>query len=865
MWIITLPRFGEEEPEIRPPRLLKCGKEYSVGRKDARIIINQPWISREHGSFIVGQHTDNDVFDVQKIPTLEYTGVKGCIILRDGETIQTPKGGTVVLKHGDQISLAVKMKTPISVAWSDIAWFIESADDVKISECASIGVKLCVEYDPKMNRHITEEITDEPNQLPVLLRGGCLVTREWALELFRRANLPSDLPSTDIVSLEDACHLPPTDDFLPSFSSILPRQLRAIEIWRPNDLRRTLFAERVFVFLIEGKMLPTTWKDVMNAGDATYEVFNIHDGCKKWITRLTRLHGKTTEASPTVVLITDEEAMFAAVGESWKEFVRDTDRIGLRFLPYSKISEAVLWVKPNILKSISDPGDAPSQLADQVPGSLADEPSSIEITQPTRRRRERSETPALVPERASVAPSEVVSVNEDEFANARTKLKRRVRQPSVEPTPASQLTGLGREESPAPIRLTQPMTTATLDRAKLKRRDRTQLEQIEEFPQSQESVIERHRKLFDQTDPIRRMASQISENGDTMGPMSLAERVEVADRERQKALENIAQTPRKRKVQEVQEIQEVEGDASRAPEASRLGRLRSTSPNGTTEPPAKRRATQRAGKLALASLPEEDEPKTQQKSQPVKKALKTATQVDRDDGYLMALASLKKGKKKEDQFDRDFNSLKIAKPDRDKIDDVDIEQLAYELLPIDMNIRGNFMVCEPTVVPRQNTQAQKRREGNPVWVGRPDFKKFKKRVSANRAPIVALVANLSINSIDGENQGGNVSEEEERQPDGHRKGNPHTQVVAESDDDLFSSGDRGNKKKSNPRPARARQPEPLFIPDSDQESERGAGSVDESDDNKAKKAAASGKRKAVVLAASSSEDEDYVSRRKRRR
>ncbi|KAG8833311.1 chromatin modification- protein VID21 [Serendipita sp. 399] len=875
MWIITLPRFGDDEPEVRPPRLLKCGREYSVGRKEANIIINLPWISREHGTFLVGEHTDNDVFDVQKIPTLEYTGAKGCIILRDGETIQTPKGGTAVLRHGDQISLTVKMKSPISLAWSDTTWFVESVDYIKLNDCASIGIKLCVEYDPKMNRHITEEITGEPSQLPILLRGGCLVTKEWALELFRRANLASGLPSTDIVSLEDACHLPPTDNFLPLFSQNLPRQLRIPEIWQANDARCTLLSNRIFVFLVEGKTLPTVWRNVMSAGDATYEVVNVHEGSTKWMARLTLLRGKARESSSTIVLITDEEAMFAAVGELWKDFVRDTDRIGLRFLAYSKISEAVLWVRQDALQSEFDPGDATSQLSEHVPDSFAGGTSSIDVTQEkrVRRRREQSETPVVVPERvASVAPSDVVSVNEDEYSSARAKLKRRVRQPSVEPAPASQVTSFSRDETPAPtLKILQ--TPASLDRTKLKRRDRAQASQLEDFSQNEESLIERHRKVFEQTNPSRQTLSQISEEGHSM---SLAERVEAADRERQRALETMTQAPRKRKAQEVQEVEE---NGSQVPEPSQPSRARSTTPRDSREPPTKKRAIQRSGKSKLAAVQEEEEPRTQLKNDPAKKAPKPATQTDRDDKYLLALASLKKGKKREDQFDRDFNSLRIAKPDRDKIDDVDIEQLAYELLPIDMNIRGNFMVCEPTIVPRQNTQVQKRREGNSTWLGRPDFKKFKKKISSNRAPIVALVANLSLNSIDGshemltrplaKNSAGAELEEDDNQSGGRRIGKPNAQVAADSDDDFGSNVGLGNgdgKKKANARPARARQPEPLFIPDSDQESERGAGSVDESDDDKAKKAAAaaSGKRKAVVLAASSSEDEGYVARRKRR-
>ncbi len=69
--------------------------------------------------------------------------------------------------------------------------------------------------------------------------------------------------------------------------------------------------------------------------------------------------------------------------------------------------------------------------------------------------------------------------------------------------------------------------------------------------------------------------------------------------------------------------------------------------------------------------------------------------VDTDSQFLHAMASLKKGKRTEDKFDREFNNLRISKPQR-----VDVERErrrreeleAFEEMEKDFNVHGNFMV-----------------------------------------------------------------------------------------------------------------------------------------------------------------------------
>ena len=102
-------------------------------------------------------------------------------------------------------------------------------------------------------------------------------------------------------------------------------------------------------------------------------------------------------------------------------------------------------------------------------------------------------------------------------------------------------------------------------------------------------------------------------------------------------------------------------------------------------------------------------------------------QPDTDTAFLKAVASTKKGKKAEDSFDREFNKLKISKPDVQR----DEQEKAWAVLAEfdeERNVRGNFMVVlEMDIYSRGNERGC---TGNTVatleWQERPNFKKFKR-------------------------------------------------------------------------------------------------------------------------------------------
>ncbi len=124
------------------------------------------------------------------------------------------------------------------------------------------------------------------------------------------------------------------------------------------------------------------------------------------------------------------------------------------------------------------------------------------------------------------------------------------------------------------------------------------------------------------------------------------------------------------------------------------------------------------------------------------------TKLDTDAPFLKAVASTKRGKKQEDRFDREFNRLRISKPDLEKEDVARRRAKEYAVLEefgYDGDIRGNFMVVIPMDVPeRKKGDSSFYRRGDSDgmrkdWVGKPDFKKFKKVLCVKSLGVHVLI------------------------------------------------------------------------------------------------------------------------------
>ena len=101
---------------------------------------------------------------------------------------------------------------------------------------------------------------------------------------------------------------------------------------------------------------------------------------------------------------------------------------------------------------------------------------------------------------------------------------------------------------------------------------------------------------------------------------------------------------------------------------------------------------------------------------------------DQDDAFLKAVASTKRGKKHEDEFDREFNNLRISKPDLQR-EETEKAWAVLDDFGDDSGVRGNFMVVvEMEIFKKEETSrdAVRTHGGRLDWEGRPNHKKFKK-------------------------------------------------------------------------------------------------------------------------------------------
>ena len=111
-------------------------------------------------------------------------------------------------------------------------------------------------------------------------------------------------------------------------------------------------------------------------------------------------------------------------------------------------------------------------------------------------------------------------------------------------------------------------------------------------------------------------------------------------------------------------------------------------------------------------------------SKPPSIAETRVNKLDVDTAFLKAVSSTKKGKKKEDDFDRDFNNLKISRPEFEHQEE---EWNVVDDFGNDIGIRGNFMVVLEMDVSTSGNRSQNRpNQVQSEWRGLLNFKKFKK-------------------------------------------------------------------------------------------------------------------------------------------
>lgn len=145
-------------------------------------------------------------------------------------------------------------------------------------------------------------------------------------------------------------------------------------------------------------------------------------------------------------------------------------------------------------------------------------------------------------------------------------------------------------------------------------------------------------------------------------------------------------------------------------------------------PPAKKRVVDSLNAVersAPTAAPTSNKPPSKILATDKGKQGAVAGKPDTDAAFLKAIASTKRGKKTEDDFDREFNNLKISKPGLVDNPDPEEEWAVLAEFGDDSGLRGNFMTIVEMDLYRKDDDAAQQRTINHSWDGKPNFKKFK--------------------------------------------------------------------------------------------------------------------------------------------
>ncbi|KAK7679065.1 hypothetical protein QCA50_018010 [Cerrena zonata] len=349
-----------------------------------------------------------------------------------------------------------------------------------------------------------------------------------------------------------------------------------------------------------------------------------------------------------------------------------------------------------------------------------------------------------------------------------------------------------------------------------------------------ETPLKRFKALYEESDPDRIAKSGVDEymnmykGLDSTGSMTQSESVPIGGSRTQAGLEAVPEEEEEQSTM-VRSQNVVGSESQTQTTGSRLKRkTRADNADEDVEmeeaerPRVKRRAVEgvhavehTAGTQAEAQTQAETQSKSvkpvskvfdsrmaveTEKAEKVEKTRKPASKAgaapgnpDKDEAFLKALASTKRGKKNEDKFDREFNNLKISKPDLRK-EEVEKQWDVLEEFGDDGDLRGNFMVVVEMEVPERQSRGTRRYdESRMEWDGRPDFKKFKKKSLTEKRQKVELV----LTSAD-------YDDTFDSQPndDSQSKGN----------DDLFDMSIAPGRKP----PSRSRTTQPIVIDEDDE-------------------------------------------------
>ncbi|KAJ3810545.1 hypothetical protein F5876DRAFT_41594, partial [Lentinula aff. lateritia] len=731
-------------------RILKPGCSVAIGRKNQPLIINSKKISAEHCVLSVGDFSLEDVRDSEKRPTLQVFNPRDKImsVRRNGELIALNSKATMDLQSGDELGLANGIM--VLVTWQ-LTCYISHPTPSIISSCASLGISALTTPHPSVDYHIIGAYSFSPEIGTSLLSRCNFVKLEWlekVIELYNKYNTQDYIP-------------PPLSKYRPAFSPSLAHQYKNFSIWEPDQRRNELFHGHRFLCVAEkDNDIDSTLREFVARGSGAIQTFCASNGTLKWREALKR----GTAKDAVLVLVADQATVTASFGEtSWQDLCEEASRYHKRFFSTLDLIQTVLNVDTAIFQVPVDDNSqnreddrGSSPLPDCIPNSIPDEmtvpPPQPEAERPASRRRAPSRQPSEEPTSQPQSNSQTTQLEDDPPPPPRKPLTRRVKagvpvlsglgDSSVIINAAVAASDLSKPDSPVPIvpmilDLTAPVHPRP---SNLKRRyggDSAQSGSLAASEPSEEPVLKKFKALFEATnDPEQAdvlmsqlpVADESSSQTQSQSKTSFnARKTSATARQTLDAISedtqdfqtiNSSSNGKKRKIAaDNDDIISVEEALAPTPSESR---------SSSVAPPSKKRAIEKVNVV---------EPSSQKPSFTVKTAKASGAlpgKPDTDPVFLKAVTSTKRGKKVEDDFDREFNKLKISRPELDHSKENPEDQWAIlDDFSNDRNIRGNFMVIVEMDVYKDRFPDKRAAAKNPEWRGQPNFKKFKRVGSYN--------------------------------------------------------------------------------------------------------------------------------------
>ncbi|KZW03164.1 hypothetical protein EXIGLDRAFT_828545 [Exidia glandulosa HHB12029] len=830
MWLLLAPFDHKDDDSLdQKYKLLKTGTTYTLTRDEkapaGSLKIKSKQLSKDHGKYKVGQHSEDDVTKLDVVPTLKLSNsrdVKPITVKRSGQSIEVHHTADIALQSGDVLVIGQGRKT-ITASWERIVLFWrpsskELSPATKI--CASIGMKLSFTFVDIITHHVTPTLDLSDACIASLLVGAAHVTKAWIDRVFELAQLPPENGG-----LDDTFILPDPSDFAPPFSEEHAPWARSA-LWKDDDARETIFDGLRFLIVTDGEPIEQFGTNIVKCGGG-YDTFNVRDGLDRWDRTIAASRKRAGKAKggmhSSLVVVVDEDDIKTALAREWDDFVSSLHSEGLHYVSAAAVRLAILDKKVKKLDCFYDaaadsqfiPGtiaDEPSQLAlSSQPGdagaparrraprrgttpaeSQLTEPSPAEESQPARRGTKRTRAASVAPDpeepepkrptrRSSRAPSAapepappvvaptpapVEEEEEDIFAPPKFPLRNRRTRAAA----ASLITGLegdpsiiasqsqtqdtqppARDEEPDFAPRKRRAATATQSRGfSLKIGDDDDDEE-QSASQAAQPALKKYRALFEGTEDPSSMSG-----GETS----------FADFSRSNATSQTQARSGARANTQLSAVMELDEDSqqvsrelpltagtSTAGSLSGVGTKRRRDNDGDVEmaeqPPAAKKRKDTQTSVSSAKITTKETATTTTKTGAVGGVMSAP---DKNDKVLTALASLKRGKRTEDAFDREFNALRISKPESEAERRAREEDEFFAHFDFDEGLRGKkcIEVCEYVLPERQQSaeremgaSAERSAGGRgplgvwkPQWEGVPNFKKFKKVV---RGAVVSTV------------------------------------------------------------------------------------------------------------------------------